>query len=61
LFFKSNPKHTPLMEAMDTINRKYGNKVRLAAQDKRTHKMHQEKLSPCYTTKIQDLITVQLK
>jgi len=61
LFFNSNPKHALLMGAMDELNRKYGTKVRLAVQDKRTHKMHQEKLSPCYTTRIKDIITVQLK
>ena len=61
LFFNSHPKHARLMEAIDFINNKTGAKVRLAIQDKRTHKMRQEKLSPCYTTKIKDIITVHLK
>jgi DNA polymerase V len=61
LFFKSNPKHAPLMKAIDKINSKFGTKVRLAAQDKKTHKMKQEKLSPCYTTKLKDIIQVTLK
>lgn len=61
LFFNSNPKHALIMEAMDRINSKTGTRIRLAVQDKKTHKMHQEKLSPCYTTKIKDVITVYLK
>ena len=61
LFSNSNPKHALLMEAMDRINSKFGTRIRLAVQDKKTHKMRQEKLSPCYTTRINDLITVRLK
>lgn len=61
LFFNSNPKHALLMEAMDKINTKTGTRIRLAVQDKKTHKMRQEKLSPCYTTRIKDVITVHLK
>jgi DNA polymerase V len=60
LFFNSNPKHARLMQAMDRLNDKYGTKVRLAAMDKRTHKMHQEKLSPKYTTSLKDIIQVKL-
>jgi len=61
LFTNSNPRHALLMEAMDHINSKFGTRIRLAVQDKKTHKMRQEKLSPCYTTRINDLITVHLK
>jgi DNA polymerase V len=61
LFTNSNPKHALLMEAMDHINSKFGTRIRLAVQDKKTHKMRQEKLSPCYTTRINDVITVHLK
>ena len=61
LFTNSNPKHALLMEAMDHINSKFGTRIRLAVQDKKTHKLRQEKLSPCYTTRINDLITVHLK
>ncbi|MDD4971320.1 MAG: Y-family DNA polymerase [Paludibacter sp.] len=60
LFYKSNPKHAPLMEAMDKLNDKFGTKVRLAAQDKKTHKMRQEKLSPKYTTSLKGIINVNL-
>ena len=60
LFFNSDPKHARLMQAVDTLNDKYGTKVRLAAMDKRTHKMHQEKLSPKYTTSLKEIINVKL-
>jgi len=48
------------MQAVDKLNDKYGTKVRLAAMDKRTHKMHQEKLSPQYTTNLKEIINVKL-
>ena len=60
LFFNSDPKHARLMQAVDKLNDKYGTKVRLAAMDKRTHKMHQEKLAPKYTTSLKDIIQVKL-
>jgi DNA polymerase V len=60
LFFNSDPKHARLMQAVDKLNDKYGTKVRLAAMDKRTHKMHQEKLSPQYTTNLKEIINVKL-
>ena len=60
LFYKSNPKHTLLMEAVDKINTKFGQqKVRLATQDKKIHKMRQERLSPDYTTKLSDIIEIK--
>lgn len=59
LFFNSNPKHKPVMEAIDYLNGRFGmHKVRLGSQDQKTHKMKQERLSPCYSTKIEDIITV---
>jgi len=59
LFFNSNPRHVPLMEAVDKLNAKFGmQKVRLASQDQKTHKMKQEKLSPRYTTSFKDIISV---
>ncbi len=60
LFFKSNPKHALLMNAIDQLNSKYGTTVRLAAQDKKTHKMKQERLSPKYTTNLNGIINVSL-
>lgn len=60
LFYKSNPKHAKLMEVVDKINTKFGQqKVRLAIQDKKIHKMRQERLSPSYTTKIKDIIEIK--
>ena len=61
MYEKSNPKHKPLMEAIDKINKTFGTiKVKLASQDlQRTWKMRQERLSPCYTTRIEDIITIK--
>jgi len=60
LFYNSNPKHSQLMKVVDTINIKFGQqKVRLATQDKKIHKMRQERLSPNYTTKLNDIIEIK--
>lgn len=61
LFGNSHPKHLPLMVAVDKINNALGQKkVKLASQDLgRTWKMHQERLSPLYTTNIHDIITIK--
>ncbi|MBP0902745.1 Y-family DNA polymerase [Mariniflexile gromovii] len=61
LFEHENPKHKPLMQAIDGLNRKYADyKVKIANQDlKRTWKMRQERLSPRYTTNINDIIKVK--
>lgn len=60
LFEPANAKHTPLMKAVDTLNDKYGQqKIKLGSQDlQRVWKMKREKLSPRYTTNLQDIITV---
>lgn len=60
LFENSNPKHQQLMKAMDSLNKAYGQqKVKLASQDlKRVWKMRQERLSPRYTTNLNDIIVV---
>lgn len=60
LFTNENPKHKPLMKAIDTINYKTGSfKVKMASQDlTRTWKMKQEHLSPKYTTSLKDIIVV---
>jgi len=60
LFANSNPKHKALMEAIDHLTHQFGQqKVMLAAQDPgRKWKMKQERLSPCYTTQWNDLITI---
>jgi DNA polymerase V len=60
MFDIENPKHEKLMKVMDQLNRSYGQgKLKLGSQDvKKIHKMRQEKLSPCYTTKWNDLLCV---
>lgn len=62
MFFNENPAHKPLMEIMDKMNTKFGTKiVKLASQNPRkTWTMRQEKLSPCYTTNINDIINVTI-
>ncbi len=62
LFENSDERHIPLMQTMDRMNALYGQqKLRLASQDtKRVWKMKQQKLSPHYTTKLSDIITVNL-
>lgn len=61
MFENSNPKHRQLMAAIDKINREAGcRKVMLASEDPgRRWKMKQEKLSPRYTTKLTEIITVK--
>ncbi|ANW96951.1 SOS mutagenesis and repair protein UmuC [Wenyingzhuangia fucanilytica] len=63
LFGDENPKHQLLMRTMDTLNDKMGQgKLKLANQDiKRTWKMRQEHLSPQYTTRLSDIITINCK
>lgn len=61
IFENSDPRHKKLMEVIDNLNNTFGNKkIKLAAQDlDRTWKMHQEKLSPRYTTKIAEIIKIK--
>ncbi|MFD1615948.1 Y-family DNA polymerase [Gelatiniphilus marinus] len=61
MFEHENPKHKYLMQAIDGLNTKYGDyKIKIANQDlKRTWKMRQERLSPRYTTNINDIIVVK--
>jgi DNA polymerase V len=62
LFENRNTKHIPLMQVVDKLNSAYGlQKIRLASQDqKRVWKMKQEKLSPRYTTNLNDIITIKV-
>ncbi len=62
LFENRNERHIPLMKAIDKMNLQFGNqKIRLASQDlTRVWKMKQERLSPHYTTKLSDIITINL-
>ena len=61
LFTHENPKHKPLMAAIDRLNKKFKtDKIKLGNQDlKRTWKMRQERLSAKFTTNIKEIITVK--
>jgi DNA polymerase V len=63
LFENSNPKHKALMQTIDRLNNSIGQqKVKLASQDlDRTWKMKQEKLSPRYTTQMNEIITLDCR
>jgi len=63
LFETTNPEtHTRVMKAMDAINMTYGRSmVKVAAQGSgQAWKLRQEKLSPCYTTQWDDIITIKV-
>jgi DNA polymerase V len=62
IFDNSDARHKLLMESVDKINAQYGqHKIKLASQDlNKLWKMKQERLSPCYTTKLSDVIKVYL-
>jgi len=62
LFENTDSRHYPLMKAVDLLNKIHGQqKIRLGSQDtKRVWKMRQEKLSPRYSTKLSDIITVHV-
>ncbi len=62
MFSKENPKHLSLMKTIDGLNNDIGqNKVKFGSQDLgRTWKMRQEKLSPRYTTNINEIITIKI-
>lgn len=61
IFEHENPKHKPLMHTIDELNKKYKNhKIKLGNQDlNRTWKMRQDRLSPQYTTNINDIIKIK--
>jgi len=61
LFKNEDPKHKYLMKAIDNIQKKEGqSKIKLASQDLRKRwKMKQEKLSPNYTCKLNDVVKVK--
>ena len=61
LFENENSKHKDLMKIIDFIQKKEGqNKIKLASQNLRKRwEMKQEKLSPSYTCKINDIIKVK--
>lgn len=61
-FDNSDPRHASLMQAMDKLNKRFGNTMlKLASQDPgRRWKMRQERLSPCYTTRMKDILVVRV-
>ncbi len=63
LFASSNPKHKLIMHAMDRINQSLcQTKIMFAGQSlNRKWKMKQEKLSPRFTTKFQDIIKINVE
>ena len=61
LFGGEDARHIDVMKSLDVLNKRYGNKVVFGRNDlKRRHKMKQEKLSPCYSTRFEDILTVKL-
>jgi DNA polymerase V len=62
LFENTNPKHKELMISMDKLNKTIGQtKVRLAAQGLgKQWKMKQERLSPRYTTRFDEILTINI-
>jgi DNA polymerase V len=60
LFDEENPKHLALMKTIDTINGKYGDrKLKLGTQGEKTWNMRQERLSPRYTTRFDEILTIK--
>ncbi|AYN04832.1 Y-family DNA polymerase [Flavobacterium sp. 140616W15] len=62
LFNTSNPKHQPLMSVIDKMNLSFGdNKVKFGVQSLgRQWKMKQDRLSPKFSTKLKDVITIEV-
>ena len=60
MFENTNPKHKLLMDVIDRLNSDIGQKkVKLASQAlDRTWKMKQERLSPRYSTRLSEIITI---
>ncbi|MFI3287232.1 MAG: Y-family DNA polymerase [Rikenellaceae bacterium] len=56
-----NPKHSALMSTMDRVNAKMGlHSVKLASETSVEGNLNREHLSPKYTTKWEDIITVKV-
>jgi DNA polymerase V len=59
-FSGENPKHHSVMKTIDKLNSRFVGKVKFGHNDlKRRWKMKQQKLSPCYTTKWNQLLVVK--
>ena len=61
IFENSDPKHGHLMAVVDKLNQTLGQqKVKLASQDlDRVWKMKRERLSPRYTTRISEIVSIK--
>lgn len=60
MFEYEDPKHKVLMNVLDKMNLKLGDKVKFGSQDlKRKWKMRQDSLSPCFSTNLNDIIKVK--
>lgn len=60
MFEYEDPKHKVLMNVLDKLNIKLGDKVKFGGMDlKRKWKMKQTMLSPSYSTNLKDIITVK--
>ena len=61
LFENPDPKHKILMKVIDKLNASIGeSKIKLGSQDPgKKWKMHQESLSPRYTTKLSEVIIIK--
>src|SRR5690606_11085770 len=61
LFDNRDKRHDALMKALDKMNKQYGqHTIRLCSQVKKKWTMRQEMLSPCYTTKLKDIIVIKI-
>lgn len=61
IFDNPDPRHRKIMSVMDQLNSGIAQKtIRLGSQSPRTWQMRQEKLSNCYTTRIEEIIKVKL-
>lgn len=62
LFTSENPKHQPIMNIVDRLNKAYGNnKIKFGSQSLgRQWKMKQERLSPRYSTNINEVIDIKV-
>ena len=60
--FESFDHKIPLLNTIDTINKKMGRDIiRYAVQGyKKSHKLKQQKLSPCYTTRWKELLNIRV-
>ncbi|MEM1135390.1 MAG: Y-family DNA polymerase [Bacteroidota bacterium] len=58
----NSPKHHQIMETCDALSQKYGKHIVKTAREgtKEPYKMRQERLSPCYTTRIEDILVIKI-